>query len=153
MSTEWRGPDDSLSKRDAKGELAGARRVKEALAKHGIHPGKKVISSKDPDWMKVRDTLERQGMPHGVKQWQLPTGLGPKQDCNCFLGEIEPNTVVPKHHHTVDVFRAVIDGEVEVTIDGETTTLGAGDWILIRAGTDYSLRTRHKKLIHWYHHP
>ena len=153
MSSEWRGPDDSLSMRDATGQLAGAQRVKKAFADHGIPAGKTAISSKDPDWLKVRDTLERKGMPQGVKQWQLPAGLGPQQDCNCFLGEIEPNTVVPKHHHTVDVFRAVIDGEVEVTIGGETTTLKAGDWILIRAGTDYSLRTHHKKLNHWYHHP
>jgi mannose-6-phosphate isomerase-like protein (cupin superfamily) len=152
VNSEWPGPDDSLSFRDANGELAGARRVKDAFTEHRIKAGKTSISSKDPDWLKMRDTLEREGMPRGMRQWQIPAGLGPKQDCNCFVGHIDAGTVVPKHHHDVDVFRVVIAGDLKVTIDGETVTLKPGDWILIKAGQEYELIAV-TEIDFYYHHP
>jgi quercetin dioxygenase-like cupin family protein len=44
------------------------------------------------------------------------------------------------HEHTEQVM-VVTEGELEVTVDGETRTLQAGDWAVINRGVEHSLRT------------
>lgn len=40
--------------------------------------------------------------------------------------ELDPNTVVPEHHHAAEQMGIVLAGELTFTIDGETRTLGPG---------------------------
>ena len=40
--------------------------------------------------------------------------------------ELDPNAVVPEHHHVAEQMGIVLAGEMHFTIDGETRTLGPG---------------------------
>ena len=40
--------------------------------------------------------------------------------------ELDPNAVVPEHHHVAEQMGIVLAGEMIFTIDGETRTLGPG---------------------------
>lgn len=40
--------------------------------------------------------------------------------------ELEPDAVVPEHHHVAEQMGIVLAGEMTFTIDGETRTLGPG---------------------------
>jgi quercetin dioxygenase-like cupin family protein len=44
------------------------------------------------------------------------------------------------HEHTEQVM-IVTEGELELTVAGETRTLGAGDWAVINRGIEHSVRT------------
>jgi quercetin dioxygenase-like cupin family protein len=46
------------------------------------------------------------------------------------------------HEHTEQVM-VVTQGELELTVDGETRTLQAGDWAVINRGVEHSVRTEH----------
>lgn len=138
MSSEWR-PDDSLSERDKKGELLGARRVKAALRKNAFSLRKGVITSRDPGMAAVIRDLKRSGMPKGVQTWQIPIVFG--HYLLAFISTLDPGTIVPEHAHTVGVFRVVIEGEL---IFGRKTLL-PGDWMFVPARTPYSIRAGKKK--------
>jgi mannose-6-phosphate isomerase-like protein (cupin superfamily) len=146
MSSNWR-PDDSLSERDTKGQLMGARRIKAALRKNKVSLGKGVITSRDTGMAAVRRDLKRSGMPRGVQTYQMPIVVG--RDLLCFISSLDPGTVVPEHAHTHAVLRVVIEGEL---IFGRKI-LKAGDWMFVPARTRYSIRAgRKKKLIVFYGH-
>jgi quercetin dioxygenase-like cupin family protein len=138
VSSEWR-PDDSLSERDKKGELLGARRVKAALRKNKVSLGKGVVTSRDRGMAAVLRDLKRTGMPKGVQTTQLPIVFG--HYLLAFISTLDPGTIVPEHQHTVGVFRVVIEGEL---IFGRKTLL-PGDWMYVPAGTPYSIRAGTKK--------
>jgi quercetin dioxygenase-like cupin family protein len=44
------------------------------------------------------------------------------------------------HEHTEQVM-IVTDGELELTVDGETRVLRAGDWAVINRGVEHAVRT------------
>ena len=44
------------------------------------------------------------------------------------------------HEHTEQVM-VVTEGELELTVEGETRTLGVGDWAVINRGVEHSVRT------------
>jgi quercetin dioxygenase-like cupin family protein len=46
------------------------------------------------------------------------------------------------HEHTEQVM-IVTDGELELTVAGETRVLGTGDWAVINRGVEHSVRTEH----------
>lgn len=138
MSSEWR-PDDSLSERDKKGELLGARRVKAALRKNAVNLGRGVVTSRDRGMAAVVRDLKRTGMPKGVQTWQIPIVFG--HYLLAFISTLDPGTIVPEHEHTVGVFRVVIEGEL---IFGRKT-LKPGDWMFVPARTRYSIRAGKKK--------
>jgi mannose-6-phosphate isomerase-like protein (cupin superfamily) len=146
MSSNWR-PDDSLSERDTKGQLMGARRIKAALRKNKVSLGKGVITSRDPGMAAVRRDLKRSGMPKGVQTYQMPIVVG--RDLLCFISSLDPGTIVPEHAHSHAVLRVVIEGEL---IFGRKT-LKPGDWMFVPARTTYSIRAgRKKKLLIFYGH-
>jgi anti-sigma factor ChrR (cupin superfamily) len=136
MSSEWR-PDDSLSERDQKGEVRGARRIKDALQKNKVRFGKGVITSRDTGMAAVRRDLKRSGLPRGVEHWQMPIVLGQGGDILCFISRLKPGTKVPEHAHKQAVFRVVIEGELKYG----RKTLKAGDWMLVPGGQAYSVQT------------
>jgi quercetin dioxygenase-like cupin family protein len=44
------------------------------------------------------------------------------------------------HEHTEQIM-VVTEGELELTVEGETRTLGVGDWAVINRGIEHSLRS------------
>ncbi len=136
MSSEWR-PDDSLLERSQKGEVKGARRVKEALKKRGIRYGNRVITSRDKGMATVQRDLKRDPMPRGIKQWQIPIALGAGEDILCFRGVHKPGAKVPEHTHKDAVLHIVIKGSMK----HRGRWLKPGDWILVPPGQSYSLET------------
>jgi quercetin dioxygenase-like cupin family protein len=146
MSSNWR-PDDSLSERDKKGVLRGARRAKAALTKNKVSVGKRVITSRDTGMAAVMRDLKRSGMPPGVQSTQMPIVIG--RDLLCFISTLDPGTIVPEHSHAFAVLRVVIEGEL---IFGRKI-LKPGDWMFVPARTTYSIRAgRKKKLRIFYGH-
>jgi uncharacterized cupin superfamily protein len=63
----------------------------------------------------------------------------------CFAIEAlyPPGTFVPPHiHPTQDEFIRVLDGELELFLDGQTLTAGAGDLIRLPMGIGHGLFNR-----------
>jgi anti-sigma factor ChrR (cupin superfamily) len=136
MSSKYR-PDDSLSERDQKGELKGARRITDALKKNKVRLGKGVITSRDTGMAAVRRDLKRTGLPPGVEHWQMPIVLGQGGDILCFISRLKPGTKVPEHaHEGIAVFRVILGGELKYG----RKTLKTGDFILIPGGVNYAVQ-------------
>lgn len=51
--------------------------------------------------------------------------------------DLEPGATVPAHNHVYEQSGTVISGEMDMTIDGETRTLKAGDCYIIPGGIDH----------------
>jgi len=147
VSSEWR-PDDSLLERGEKDEVRGTRRVKDALEKHGIRYGDRVITSRDKGMDEVKGDLKRSGMPPGVEQWQVPIVVKPSGEALSFTGRMEAGAEVPEHVHKHPVFRIVIEGSLEY---GDLT-LKPGDWMFVPAGQAYSLKAGPDGCSTFYHH-
>ena len=147
MSSGWR-PDDSLHERDDKDEVRGVRRVKDALRKHGVDFGNRVITSRDRGMDEVQKDLKRTGMPPGVEQWQIPIVVGANEDILSFTGQMEAGADVPEHAHNQAIFRIVIQGSLEYN----GMTLKAGDWMLVPAGQRYELKAGPDGCTTMYHH-
>ena len=54
--------------------------------------------------------------------------------------EFEPFTPVPEHSHDYDQWGMMIEGKMELTIDGETRTCKAGDEYVIPAHAKHGAR-------------
>src|SRR5205823_12845489 len=54
---------------------------------------------------------------------------------------IQPNTVAPAHAHEEEQLFFVLEGEVELTMDGEVRMMRAGDVALIPAWVTHSVRS------------
>src|SRR5436309_7478767 len=84
----------------------------------------------------------------GRDSWEFVDGvrihaIGGEQVLLCRV-EYEPGKEVPwhAHEHTEQVM-FVLDGEVEVTIEDETSMLRAGDVVVISRGLRHSVRSPH----------
>ena len=55
--------------------------------------------------------------------------------------DLAPNVVVPAHSHPHEQAGAVISGELEMTINGETRWLKPGDTYIIPGGVEHGART------------
>jgi quercetin dioxygenase-like cupin family protein len=134
MSSNWR-PDDSLMKADAKGHVQGAHRVSDALKKRGVRYGKGVITSRDKGVAATQRDLEREGMPKGVRSWQIPIVFRPSGDVLGFMTRMNKGATVPAHSHDHAVVRIVFKGSLKYG----RVTLKAGDWMIVPAGVEYSV--------------
>jgi quercetin dioxygenase-like cupin family protein len=80
----------------------------------------------------------------GVEAWQFVDGvslhaIGGEQILLCRV-TYEPGKQVPDHNHEqTEQVMAIIDGEVRITVDGETKDVKAGDVIVINRGVRHSL--------------
>lgn len=72
-----------------------------------------------PNTAELRGRLEAEG--YGVFQWSDP-----------------PGRMYPPHAHGEDQSHWVISGALELTVDGESYVLGAGDRDFLPAGTIHS---------------
>lgn len=70
----------------------------------------------------------------GVRGW---LSQGAEQQTVFF--DIDPIGEIPPHSHGAQ-WGVMVEGEMELTIDGETTRYGAGDSYFIPAGTIHSAR-------------
>ena len=59
-----------------------------------------------------------------------------------YITTIEAGTRVETHRHPENVFRYVIDGAIDIVVDGRSYPVSKGMWIAVRANTDYSVITR-----------
>jgi quercetin dioxygenase-like cupin family protein len=81
---------------------------------------------------------------NGVEAWQFVDGvllhaIGGEQTLLCRV-TYEPGKQVPDHDHEhTEQVMAIVDGEVTVTVEGETCNVGAGDVIVINRGVRHSL--------------
>ena len=53
------------------------------------------------------------------------------------LVDIKPSAVVPMHHHPHEQAGTVMNGRLQMTIDGETRWLEAGDTYIIPGGIEH----------------
>ncbi len=122
-------------KADNKGRVQGARRVRDALQKHGVRYGKGVITSRDKGVAAVQRDLKREGMPPGVESWQIPIVFRPGGDILSFMTRMKPGASVPAHAHDHAVVRVVLKGSLKYG----RVTLKVGDWMLVPAEQTYSV--------------
>ncbi len=146
MSPSWR-PDDSFLNLEG-GKLKGVTRVKDALNRHGVKSGRRIVTSRDKGQDAVHRDLVRTRVPKGFQQWQLPVALGPDQNILAFMTHGAPDAVLPSHSHDVDLFRIVVSGSVRYK-DQELT---AGDWMVVPSGIAYQLTAGPVGVLicHWY---
>ena len=61
------------------------------------------------------------------------------KDCNVLFASYQPGTSIPSHtHEDADIFGVVISGEIILTVDGNTTRHGAGEWYHIPPGAEHA---------------
>lgn len=147
MSSNWR-PDDSLLEKEGD-ELRGARRVKDAMRKHGVSTEGRIVTSRDEGMDRVREELKRTHMPPGFEQWQVPIVFGPKDSVLAFVTEVAPGAKLPEHaHEGATIFRLILKGSLRFG-DIELT---AGDWMLVPPGAKYSFTAGSEGCTpwHWY---
>jgi quercetin dioxygenase-like cupin family protein len=81
---------------------------------------------------------------NGVEAWQFADGvrlhaIGGEQILLCRV-TYEPGKQVPDHNHEhTEQVMAIIDGEVKITVAGNTRDVKAGDVIVINRGVQHSL--------------
>jgi quercetin dioxygenase-like cupin family protein len=81
---------------------------------------------------------------NGVEAWRFVDGvtlhaIGGEQILLCRV-TYEPGKQVPTHNHEhTEQVMAIVDGEVRITVDGETKDVQAGDVIVINRGVQHSL--------------
>lgn len=55
---------------------------------------------------------------------------------------ISPNADIAPHTHEKEVFNYVLEGEIEITINGNKKTYKKGEWINITGGDSHSVKTK-----------
>jgi quercetin dioxygenase-like cupin family protein len=58
--------------------------------------------------------------------------------CTMGIVEIEKGSVLPLHHHPHEQLTYILEGELEMTIGGETMTLRQGDYFVIHSNVPHS---------------
>ena len=81
---------------------------------------------------------------NGRDSWEFVDGvrlhaIGGEQVLLCRV-QYEPGKQVPWHvHEDAEQVMAILDGEIEMTIDEETKTLGAGDVVVVNRGQRHKI--------------
>jgi quercetin dioxygenase-like cupin family protein len=61
---------------------------------------------------------------------------------------IAPGLGAPEHRHPVEEIVSIIDGEAEVSLEGQSATLTAGQSVLVPAGARHGFRNCGQTLLH-----
>ena len=83
---------------------------------------------------------------NGRESWEFVDGvrlhaIGGEQVLLCRV-QYEPGKQVPWHaHEDTEQVMLILDGEVEMRIEDETRTLGAGDVVVVNRGLRHTLRS------------
>lgn len=59
----------------------------------------------------------------------------------------EPGTLIPDHRHSEDVVTMVLEGTMEMTVDGETRNVTAGDVFRVPPKTGHSGRVFSERVV------
>lgn len=79
--------------------------------------------------------------PFGVREGVSLRSVGGEQVLLCRV-EYEPGSRVPRHaHEHSEQVMLIVDGEVTMTVEGETRTLRAGDTAVVNRGLEHELHT------------
>jgi hypothetical protein len=132
----WK-PDDSFHDL-VDGEFKGVKRVNDALKANKIKLGNRIVTSREPEIIKLTEELRRTTLPQGFQQWQLPIVLGKgNRPVMSFITFGEPNAEIPNHKHKNDsLLRIVLSGAI-IYKGQELTT---GDWMYVPTGLPYSFK-------------
>lgn len=123
----------------------GVARIQEALRKSGVDIAGKILTSKDPEAVKLREHLQTPDGKDGLTIWQLPVILRctdavsakntDEDGVQMFVTVAEPSAKVAKHAHTEGMgIHFVASGSI--TAQGKELT--TGDWLFVPAGAAYS---------------
>ena len=86
------------------------------------------------------------GTWNGVELWEFVPGVkihacGGEQALVC-RANYDPGFGVATHlHEHTEQVMVVTEGELILTVEGETRTLGVGDWAVINRGIEHAVRT------------
>ena len=100
----------------------------ETALKH-VEKRKVIVSTDVP-----APTLGRGKITRVPIQWRLYTHT------MFYITTIEAGAHVQKHSHPENVFRYVIAGSIVITVGRKPYYVSEGEWIVVRANTEYSLR-------------
>jgi hypothetical protein len=113
----------------------GVERIKRASADAHVKLGRGILTSKDPEVLKVTNVLKVDIIPDGFQKWQLPFYLD--KPSQMYISAGAPFTRVAKHSHNEgDGVRFIMSGSI--LYNGKELT--AGDWMFIPAGEPYSFQ-------------
>ena len=87
------------------------------------------------------DLKQRELLP-GIKQWVL----GGEKGMICVF-HFEPHREVPHHHHPHEQLGTILEGELELIINGEAKIIGPGDYYLIPGNVPHSARSWEKEAV------
>ena len=76
------------------------------------------------------------GTWNGVELWEFRPGV------NIHAAGGEQALVGEHSHEHTEQVMIVTEGELELTVAGETRTLQGGDWAVINRGVEHSVRTK-----------
>ncbi len=77
--------------------------------------------------------------PHEIHPGVHLTAIGGEQVLLCRV-TYDPGKTVPLHRHDdCEQVMAIVDGSVDMTIEGKRTTLVAGDVVVVNRGLDHEL--------------
>jgi mannose-6-phosphate isomerase-like protein (cupin superfamily) len=115
-------------------------RVQKAIADAGVKIGDRVVTSRDPEFVKLRRSLTVDKTAE-VTQWQLPFSIGPDngaqatEGAQLFVLMSQPGAQIDAHSHREGVsFHFVGSGSVAV----EGKELSSGDWWYVPTGKSYA---------------
>jgi quercetin dioxygenase-like cupin family protein len=77
----------------------------------------------------------------------VSAAVGSNQLC-IFEQWCEPGTGAPTHHHGVKEVLTVLEGQADVWLDGDTSSLGAGQSLIIPAGHPHGFRNSLSSTLH-----
>lgn len=80
----------------------------------------------------IRDCAEVDVPIEGIRGWLMEDGRR-----QVVFFDIMPTATVPPHAHCAQ-WGIMLEGEMELTIDGEATRLGKGDWYFIPENAQHS---------------
>ncbi len=85
----------------------------------------------------IKKTFPRAQVPFpGFQGWLLQG-----QDCQLVFSEFAEDFVAPEHRHGTH-WGLILEGEAEMTINGETRTYRAGEYYIVPEGAPHSARIK-----------
>ena len=91
--------------------------------------------------MPIVNHKEAQEVPWrpGYRKWDI-AGREQGVSSSLSINTAEPGTGAPLHTHTVDELIVILDGSLEVVVDGVTHTVGKDHTVVIPPGCEHSFK-------------
>jgi quercetin dioxygenase-like cupin family protein len=66
------------------------------------------------------------------------------KDCDVLFASYPAGTVIEPHSHDTENVGVITKGELLLTMNGETTTIAAGQWYHVPAGVEHAAEFKHE---------